>query len=135
MQNGVYRSKGQKCQSTSLTIDLNGAQAMTLSVTLGLATLYYTWRLSFLPPSTSTSLGRQVRHDSLRTAAFTDSPYCPAGLVSICIPGQTRSTWSLARLGFRKRLPLLCWRVLWPFWVGCTKEGVEGTAVSRCSSA
>jgi hypothetical protein len=53
---------------------------MTLSVVLGLATLYFTWR-----DTGSTELAA----DSLRTAAFTGSIYWLAGLVSPLFPGAS----------------------------------------------
>ncbi|KAK0634448.1 hypothetical protein B0T17DRAFT_485940 [Bombardia bombarda] len=76
-------------------------QTITLSVILGLATLYYTWR-SLPLPSTSphnsnssdkaqlvlaTSLQQQRKHDALRTATFTGTIYWLAGLAAILYPG------------------------------------------------
>lgn len=54
---------------------------------LGLATLYYTWRPAFLPPSTLGTLAKKFRQDSLRTAAFLGSVYWLAGLAAILYPG------------------------------------------------
>ncbi|KAK3343486.1 hypothetical protein B0T25DRAFT_300470 [Lasiosphaeria hispida] len=55
------------------------AQTITLSVLLGLLTLYYTWR-----PTAAT--GRSSR-DSLRTATLTGTIYWAAGMVAILFPG------------------------------------------------
>jgi Na+/proline symporter len=65
----------------------HGAQTITVSVTLGLATLYYTWGPSFLARSTPPALAKQRRQDSLRTAVFTGTIYWLAGLASISYPG------------------------------------------------
>ncbi|KAK4245742.1 hypothetical protein C7999DRAFT_42760 [Corynascus novoguineensis] len=63
------------------------AQTINLSVTLGLATLYYTWRSSFLPKSVPPPIAREREQDSLRTALFTGTIYWIAGLASILYPG------------------------------------------------
>jgi hypothetical protein len=65
----------------------HGAQTITLSVMLGLATLYYTWQPSMLTPSATPALARQHRQDSLRTAVLTGTIYWLAGLASILYPG------------------------------------------------
>ncbi|KAL2134380.1 hypothetical protein VTI74DRAFT_299 [Chaetomium olivicolor] len=65
----------------------HGAQTISLSVVLGLATLYYTWRPSILPPSTPPSLARQHKRDSLQMAIFTGTIYWLTGLASILYPG------------------------------------------------
>ncbi|KAK0705649.1 hypothetical protein B0H67DRAFT_558209 [Lasiosphaeris hirsuta] len=56
----------------------HGAQTITLSVLLGLLTLYYTWR------RTTT---RTAARDSARTAALTGSVYWVAGIAAILFPG------------------------------------------------
>ncbi|KAK4120326.1 hypothetical protein N657DRAFT_683678 [Parathielavia appendiculata] len=63
------------------------AQTITLSVALSLATLYHTWRPSFLPPSTPPALAKQRAQDSLGAAVFTGTIYWLAGLASILYPG------------------------------------------------
>ncbi|KAK3320479.1 hypothetical protein B0T19DRAFT_241275 [Cercophora scortea] len=69
----------------------HGGQTITLSLILGLATLYYTWRSSFSDRSTPTPLVAQFRRraeqDSLRTAALLGSIYWLAGLVAVLYPG------------------------------------------------
>ncbi|KAK3898550.1 hypothetical protein C8A05DRAFT_47165 [Staphylotrichum tortipilum] len=78
----------------------HGAQTITLSVALGLATLYYTWRS---PPSPSIKghspptpqqqsqqqqqAEREFQRDSLNTALLTGTLYWLAGLVAILYPG------------------------------------------------
>ncbi|KAK1827027.1 hypothetical protein QBC39DRAFT_184873 [Podospora conica] len=75
----------------------HGAQTITLSVTLGLATLFYTWGPSFKSTSrpaatpaiaaTQHEVRRQRARDSLGTAAFVGSVYWLAGLAAILYPG------------------------------------------------
>jgi len=79
----------------------HNAQTMSMSVVLGLATLYFTWRRPItLAPSaagtTATSKTAEMtapearaalERDSLRTAAFTGSLYWAAGLAAILFPG------------------------------------------------
>ncbi|KAK4235445.1 hypothetical protein C8A03DRAFT_46433 [Achaetomium macrosporum] len=63
----------------------HGAQTITLSAALGLATLYYTWRPSFLSLQNKRSVQRE--RDSLGMAVFTGTIYWLAGLVAILYPG------------------------------------------------
>ena len=69
------------------------AQTITISVALGLATLYYTWRPSvFSPaprPGTTAERRQQLRMelDSLRTALFAGTVFWLAGLTAILYPG------------------------------------------------
>ncbi|KAK3304784.1 uncharacterized protein B0T15DRAFT_419157 [Chaetomium strumarium] len=70
----------------------HGAQTITLSVVLGLATLYYTWRPSLplpflLPPKQTRSVPAQRERDSLGVAVFTGTVYWLAGLAAILYPG------------------------------------------------
>ena len=80
----------------------HGAQTITLSVTLGLATLYYTWRQPPRPISPTPATGQhqqqkqtlearhhqqQAQQDSLNTALFTGTIYWLAGLAAILYPG------------------------------------------------
>ncbi|EJT82299.1 hypothetical protein GGTG_02273 [Gaeumannomyces tritici R3-111a-1] len=63
----------------------HNGQTMSLSVILGLATLFYTWR-----PYLSSGAGAvsaELSRDSLRVAAFTGSIYWIAGLAAYFFPG------------------------------------------------
>ena len=60
----------------------HGAQTITLSVALGLATLYNTW-LS----GTAGGGGADARRESLRNALFCGTIYWLAGMASILYPG------------------------------------------------
>jgi len=62
----------------------HNAQTMCLSVALGVATLFYTWR-PLLGGRGPDAAGRL----SLRTAAFTGSIYWLAGLASAAFPGSS----------------------------------------------
>jgi hypothetical protein len=70
------------------SLRFHGAQTITLSVTLGLATLYYTWRPSILgSPSVPPLAAEQARQDSLRTALLAGTIYWLAGFAAILYPG------------------------------------------------
>ncbi|KAK4155298.1 hypothetical protein C8A00DRAFT_31918 [Chaetomidium leptoderma] len=90
----AFHTNERRLRATAFTglsvvpvVQFHGAQTITLSVLLGLARLYYTWRPSFVPPSTPPALARQRSQDSLRTAVFTGTVYWLAGLASILYPG------------------------------------------------
>lgn len=53
---------------------------------LGLATLFFTWRSSFLSPSTAAAVAARVRRDSLHSAVFTGTIYWVSGLAAILYP-------------------------------------------------
>lgn len=61
-------------------------QTITLSVVLGLATLFFTWRPSFLKPSTPPAIAARVTRESLNTALFVGTIYWLAGLAAIMYP-------------------------------------------------
>ncbi|KAK4182933.1 hypothetical protein QBC35DRAFT_394958 [Podospora australis] len=67
----------------------HGAQTLSLSIVLGLATLYYTWRSSLFPASASAppTLARQLNKEYLNTALLTGTIYWLTGLGSILFPG------------------------------------------------
>ena len=68
----------------------HGGQTINLSVMLGIATLYYTYRPLFFsskPAEESIAARKLRRRDSLRTALFTGTIYWIAGLASILYPG------------------------------------------------
>ncbi|KAK3386418.1 hypothetical protein B0H63DRAFT_392008 [Podospora didyma] len=58
------------------------AQTISISVMLGIATLYYTWRPSLLTAYSTT----QRAGDSLATAAFTGAVYWAGGLLAALFP-------------------------------------------------
>ncbi|KAK2012051.1 hypothetical protein LZ32DRAFT_605929 [Colletotrichum eremochloae] len=58
----------------------HNAQTMTLSLILGVATLFFTWR---------SNASAQMAKDSLRTAGFLGSIYWAAGLASALYPGTS----------------------------------------------
>jgi hypothetical protein len=80
---------------------------MSLSVILGLGTLYYTWRPTLLPPSTPPSLApvlaRQLQKDSMCSALFTGTIYWLAGLASILYPGTDGVDPEFGPSGFPQR--------------------------------
>jgi hypothetical protein len=53
---------------------------------LGLATLFFTWRSSFLKPSTPPRVAAQVERDSLNTALFVGTIYWLAGFAALLYP-------------------------------------------------
>ncbi|KAK3936605.1 hypothetical protein QBC46DRAFT_25558 [Diplogelasinospora grovesii] len=70
----------------------HGAQTITLSVILGLATLYYTWQPSFSGKQEAKTVqgkwaARQRKRDGLKTAVFTGTIYWLAGLAAVLYPG------------------------------------------------
>ncbi|KAK4214215.1 hypothetical protein QBC37DRAFT_158182 [Rhypophila decipiens] len=68
----------------------HGAQTISLSLALGLATLYFTYRPLFFSSGQdqeSLAAKRLRKRDSLRTALFTGTIYWMTGLVSILYPG------------------------------------------------
>ncbi|KAH6848062.1 hypothetical protein B0I37DRAFT_376544 [Chaetomium sp. MPI-CAGE-AT-0009] len=65
----------------------HGAQTISLSVLLGLATLYYTWRPSLKAASTPPAVAKQRKQDGLNMAVLTGTIYWLAGLASILYPG------------------------------------------------
>ena len=85
---------------------------MSLSVILGVATLFFTWRPHLYPRTTSAVQGRE----SLRTAVFTGSIYWLAGLVSIFFPGTSGLDPEFGGPGFPqakvfdRAAVLVCWR-------------------------
>lgn len=66
-------------------------QTITLSIALGLATLFLTYRPDLrsdtAPRPTTTAAAAVRRRDSLRLAAFTGSVYWLAGLAAYFFPG------------------------------------------------
>ncbi|KAK1996939.1 hypothetical protein LX36DRAFT_637143 [Colletotrichum falcatum] len=58
----------------------HNAQTMTLSIVLGAATLFFTWRRT---------ASAQMAKDSLRTAGFLGSVYWAAGWASLLYPGTS----------------------------------------------
>jgi len=58
----------------------HGGQTISLSVILGLATLYQTWR-------SVAGFSAETRREHIRTAAFTGTIYWIAGLSAILYPG------------------------------------------------
>ncbi|KAK0614412.1 hypothetical protein B0T14DRAFT_309009 [Immersiella caudata] len=66
-------------------------QTITLSVALGLATLFFTWRSSFLAPSTPAAVAARVARDSLHTAVVVGTIYWLAGLIAVTYPGSAGS--------------------------------------------
>ncbi len=78
--------------SELLTTDscrFHNAQTITLSIILGAATLFYTWRPLLPGRKSSSSLSPELARESLRTAAFTGTVYWLAGLVSALFPGSS----------------------------------------------
>lgn len=94
---GVPQHPSPSTQEADRLSRFHGAQTITLSVTLGLATLFYTWGPSFKSTSrpattpavaaTQREVQRQRTRDSLSTAAFVGSIYWLAGLAAILYPG------------------------------------------------
>ena len=71
--------------STDTPSRFHNAQTISLSVILGVATLFLTWRPYLFPRTTSAVQAKE----SLRTAAFTGSIYWLAGLASVFFPGSS----------------------------------------------
>ncbi|KAH8837127.1 hypothetical protein MCOR27_006754 [Pyricularia oryzae] len=67
----------------------HNAQTITLSVILGLATLFLTWRPYLQDTSGPKRLSPELARDSLRMAAFTGSIYWIAGLAAAFFPGTS----------------------------------------------
>ncbi|KAM7208183.1 hypothetical protein V8F20_001463 [Naviculisporaceae sp. PSN 640] len=68
----------------------HGAQTISLSVLLGLATLYFAYRPLFFSSGQAgepVAARRLRKRDSLRTALFTGTVYWITGLASILYPG------------------------------------------------
>ncbi|EAQ84214.1 hypothetical protein CHGG_10618 [Chaetomium globosum CBS 148.51] len=102
----------------------HGAQTITLSVLLGLATLYYTWRPS-LPQGASTpaaaALAKQRKQDALNAAVFTGTIYWAAGLASILYPGTDGIDPEFGPSGFPQA----------PVFVGFASAAVLGWMLER----
>lgn len=90
-------------------------------MTLGLATLYYTWRPSMLPTSTPPALARQRKQDSLGTAVFTGTIYWLAGLAAILYPGTDGIDPEFGPSGFPQA----------PIFVGFASLAVVGWMLER----
>jgi hypothetical protein len=59
----------------------HSGQTISIAFTLGLATLYYTWRTSSLPTATA-------KVESLFAAALFGSMFCVSGLSAVLYPGS-----------------------------------------------
>lgn len=99
----------------------HGAQTISLSVLLGLATLYYTWRPSLQPASTLPAVAKQRKQDALTVAIFTGTIYWVAGLVSILYPGTDGIDPEFGPSGFPQA----------PIFVGFASAAVLGWMLER----
>ncbi|KAK3293682.1 uncharacterized protein B0H64DRAFT_376558 [Chaetomium fimeti] len=99
----------------------HGAQTISLSVLLGLATLYYTWRPSLQPASTPPALARQRKQDGLTMAIFTGTIYWLAGLASILYPGTDGIDPEFGPSGFPQA----------PIFIGFASSAVLGWMLER----
>ncbi|KAK1982504.1 hypothetical protein LZ30DRAFT_590414 [Colletotrichum cereale] len=74
----------------------HNAQTMTLSLILGVATLFFTWR---------SNASAQMAKDSLRTAGFLGSIYWVAGWASLLYPGTAGLDPEFGGPGFPQKYP------------------------------
>ncbi|KAK7735182.1 hypothetical protein SLS63_004170 [Diaporthe eres] len=89
----------------------HNAQTIGLSIVLGLATLYLTWRPLLLGPSPATD------RFSLRLAAFTGSAYWLTGLTAIYFPEADGLDPEFGGPGFPQR----------PLFLGFMIAGLAGS--------